>query len=127
MYSSNSSLFDFYFNATKETVVRAKELRKTMTKTEAILWEKLRNRRLAGLKFRRQHPVEIFIVDFFCPEKMLVVEVDGGIHLTKNQREWDENRAHEIEKYGIKIIRFTNEEVENEVIKVLMEIKKACL
>ena len=119
-------LKDFYFNADIETIEKANDLRKRITRAEAILWEKLRNRKLAGLKFRRQHPVEIYIVDFFCFEKMLAIEVDGKIHLKKEQMEWDENRTREIGKYGIKILRFTNEEIENEIIKVLMKIKKEC-
>ncbi|HPT32185.1 MAG TPA: DUF559 domain-containing protein, partial [Prolixibacteraceae bacterium] len=75
----DNSLYDFYFNARKDTVENAKELRKNMTPAERFLWEALRNRRFMNLKFRRQHPVEFFVTDFICIEKFLVVEVDGGI------------------------------------------------
>ena len=59
---------------------RARSLRKTQTVSEGLLWSVLRGRQLCGLKFRRQHPIEPWIVDFACPEKMLVVEIDGGYH-----------------------------------------------
>jgi very-short-patch-repair endonuclease len=127
MYITDNQIFDFYFNAKKETIELARELRKTMTPTEEFLWEKLRNRRFMGLKFRRQHPVEIFVVDFICIEKYLVIEVDGEIHLTPEQSEWDENRTAEIEKYGLTILRFTNEEVMNQTDKVLEKIKEYVL
>jgi very-short-patch-repair endonuclease len=124
MYISDNQIFDFYFNAKKETVELAKELRKNMTPAEEFLWDKLRNRNFQGLKFRRQHPVEIFVVDFICIEKYLVVEIDGEIHQTPEQREWDENRSAEIEKYGLTILRFTNEEAMNQTDKVLEKIKE---
>jgi very-short-patch-repair endonuclease len=127
MYVSDNQIFDFYFNAKKETVELAKELRKNMTAAEEFLWEKLRNRQFPGLKFRRQHPVEVFVVDFICIEKCLVVEVDGEIHQTPEQKEWDENRAAEIEKYGLTILRFTNEEVLHETEKVLEKIREYVL
>jgi very-short-patch-repair endonuclease len=74
-----------------------------------------------GLRFRRQHPIDIFIVDFYCHEARLVVEIDGAIH--KNQYEYDDGRAAEIEKFGIEIIRFTNEEVENNIGHVIKKIE----
>ena len=124
MYISDNQIFDFYFNAKKETVELAKELRKNMTAAEEFLWEKLRNRQFLGLKFRRQHPVEIFVVDFICIEKYLVVEVDGEIHQNPEQKEWDENRAAEIEKFGLTILRFTNEEVIFQTDMVMGKIKE---
>jgi very-short-patch-repair endonuclease len=127
MYISDNQIFDIYFNAKKETVELAKELRKNMTPAEEFLWGKLRNRQFLGLKFRRQHPVEIFVVDFICIENYLVVEVDGEIHQTPEQREWDENRSAEIEKYGLTILRFTNEEVMNQTDKVMEKIKEYIL
>jgi very-short-patch-repair endonuclease len=127
MYVSDNQIFDFYFNAREETVELAKELRKNMTPAEEFLWGQLRNRKFLGLKFRRQHPVEVFVVDFICIEKYLVVEVDGEIHQTPEQKEWDENRAAEIEKYGLTILRFTNEEVIHNTDKVLQKIKEYVL
>jgi very-short-patch-repair endonuclease len=103
---------------------RAKELRQTMTPAERILWERLRNRQLAGLKFRRQHPVGTSIVDFYCAEVRLVIEVDGGVHL--GQAEADANRSRELEIQGYRVIRFTNEQIEADLEGVLSVIQAAC-
>ncbi len=72
--------YPFYFGATPELLRRAAELRKNMTKAETVLWGYLRKRQLTGYRFRRQHPINIVIVDFFCYEAMLVIEVDGEVH-----------------------------------------------
>jgi very-short-patch-repair endonuclease len=85
----------------------AKQLRKTLTPAEQQLWQALRGGKLAGLKFRRQHPVGNFILDFYCAAHKLVVEVDGGIHET--QIEYDAARTTELESYGYTIVRFMNE------------------
>ena len=96
-----------------------------MTEAEKILWYRLRNRKLNGLKFRRQHPIDRFVADFFCVEKELVIEIDGGIHNETNIKELDENRTYELERFGLKVLRFSNEEVENEIEKVLEKIIKS--
>ena len=95
-----------------------------MTPAEEIMWKELRNRNFSNYKFRRQHPIERFIADFYCPEKKLVIEIDGGIHNNSIQNEYDIGRSAEIEKYDIQIIRFTNEEVLNNVENVLERIKE---
>jgi very-short-patch-repair endonuclease len=120
----NPSEFDFYFGASHETIARAKELRTEMTPAEKLLWSLVRNRKIAGLKFRRQHPIGKYIADFYCPEKKLVIELDGGIHDTVEQKEHDEGRTAEIENYELKIIRFKNEEVINDSEEVLKKIKE---
>ncbi len=102
----------------------AKEMRREPTLEEAILWDELRNRKLED-KFRRQHLIGKYIVDFVCLEKKLIIEVDGGYHNSKEQIELDENRTIELEqKHLFKVIRFTNEEVKFEVSKVLAKIKE---
>jgi very-short-patch-repair endonuclease len=98
----------------------AKQLRKTLTPAEQQLWQALRGGKLAGLKFRRQHPVGNFILDFYCAAHKLVVEVDGGIHET--QIEYDAARTTELESYGYTIVRFTNEVVLHQLETVLAEI-----
>ena len=103
---------------------RAKELRQELTPAEKILWEALRNRQLGGLKFRRQHPLGPFIADFYCAEKRLVVEIDGGIH--NLQREQDQQRTRQFEEFGYRVIRFQNEEIETNIVLVLQEILDAC-
>src|SRR5258706_10402671 len=85
-----------------------RELRQSSTKPEKILWDCLRNRKLDGLKFRRQHPLDKFIADFYCHEKKLVVELDGAVHDEKANADYDEARTYELAGSGIKVIRFRN-------------------
>ena len=94
-----------------------------MTPAESALWEGLRNKNL-GVKFRRQHPVNAYIPDFVCLEKLLVVEVDGGYHFVGNQQVSDEERTRYLEQNGFEVIRFTNEEVLGDIDGVLEKIKE---
>ena len=113
----------FNLDATPIVFGFANALKKEMTEAEKFLWENLRNRKLNNLKFRRQHPIGKFILDFYCHEKMVAVEVDGRIHNTEEMRERDEGRTYMLAEWGIKVIRFTNEEVINELHAVLETIK----
>lgn len=89
-----------------------RELRQRQTKAEAALWAVLRNRRLGGMKFRRQHDIgKQFIADFYCAERQLIVEVDGGIHQEPEQQRRDEQRTSWMQANGLTVVRFTNEEV----------------
>ena len=106
-----------------ETFARAKELRRDMTPAEKVLWQKLRNRQLDGFYFRRQHPIKYFIADFYCAKADLIVELDGGIHNNPENKEWDINRTAELEKSGVTVIRFTNEEVFNDMENVIRKIR----
>jgi len=110
-----------YYGAKPETFEAAKILRRNMTVHEKILWEKLKNKQICGVKFRRQHPIDFFIADFYCHEAKLVVELDGEIH--KYRREYDDGRSAEMEKYSIKVIRVTNSEVEENISKVIRRIE----
>ena len=105
-------------------VDRAKDLRKRSTEAEAVLWEELRKRKMGGYKIRRQHPLGSYIADFYCPEKKLVIEVDGGIHDDETVKEYDEIRQKAIVFYGIKVIRFRNEDVFRRMEFVLDEIER---
>ena len=105
----------------------AKFNRQHPTEAEEKLWEELRNRKLAGFKFRRQHPIEAYIPDFVCLEKKLVVEVDGAYHNDEEQRKNDEFRTLTLKKNDYRLIRVTNEDVLNKTNWVLEEIKKALL
>ena len=89
----------------------ARNLRKKQTDAEARLWQLLRDRRFAGRKFRRQHSIPPYIVDFYCDEARLIVEVDGGQHA--EARRYDEKRTHFLEHRGLRVIRFWNHEVLN--------------
>ena len=99
------------------------KLRKNQTPAEKVLWEVVRNKQLGGFKFRRQHIIDVFIVDFVCIKAKLVIEVDGKIH--DLQKEYDEERTRYLNDYGFKVIRFKNEEVLNKIDWVKKEIVKA--
>jgi len=102
----------------------AKELRgKKSTKAERALWQELKSKKLNGYKFRFQHPIGKFIADFYCNEKKLIIEIDGGYHFEKEQEELDEARTEWLEMRGIKVIRFKNEEVLQRLQTVLEMIK----
>jgi very-short-patch-repair endonuclease len=116
-----------HFGAFPETFRLAKQLRRNMTATEKIVWQELRSRFLSEYKFRRQHPVREFIVDFICLERGLVIEIDGGIHQRSEVKERDENRTVELERMGLKVIRFTNDEVMNDLNAVKHKIKAELL
>lgn len=100
----------------------ARELRKQQTSTETILWEFLKNRKLGGLKFRRQYAIGRYIADFYCVEKRLALELDGKIHGINDKKEYDLIRQEEIESRNIIVLRFTNEEVRNNTSEVMKKI-----
>jgi len=103
-------------------IERCREFRKHPTEAEALLWKQLRNRQLAGLKFRRQHPLEGFIVDFYCFELRLAIELDGSVHQIPEQAEQDEYRMQSLQDEGITFLRFWNSEIVNNIEKVLSRI-----
>jgi very-short-patch-repair endonuclease len=107
-----------------ELLEHAREMRKNETPAEDFMWNLLRNRRFLGYKFRRQHPVaQKYILDFFCDELRLGLELDGDYHNSQDQKEYDEGRTYELTELGIKIIRFSNQEVLWETEKVLETIR----
>ena len=107
-------------NISGELLRRAKEMRKNPTAEEEILWKKLKAKKLEG-KFRRQHPIDNYIVDFVCPSKKLIIEIDGEIH--QFQKKADEERQLKLEaKLGYRILRFSNEEVLKDVNAVCNRI-----
>ena len=109
-----------YYGATPVIFDRAFKLRRNMTSSEELLWNKLKGKQILSVRFRRQHPISKYIVDFYCHEAKLVVELDGKIHLAK--KESDRERTKEIEDLGLRIIRFSNEEVEESIDNVVAEI-----
>ena len=109
-----------FYDAKPETFERARNLRAKMTHEEKILWEKLNNNQL-GYRFKPQHPVDIYIADFYCHKLKLIIEVDGSSHDNKMER--DQNRTSELNNFGITVIRFSNQEVLNETEKVVTVIK----
>jgi len=111
-----------YFNAKPATIEAARILRKRMTQCEELLWEKLNRKQICGLRFRRQHPIDIFIADFYCHEVRLVVELDGEIH--EKKKEYDIGRSAEMGKFDIHVIRFSNKQILNRIDEVTKEIEK---
>ena len=103
-------------------VLAARNLRQGETQAEKVLWNALRSKRLNGLKFRRQHPYEKTILDFFCVEHQLVVELDGSIHDLQDQFESDEERTKYLNDHGLKVIRFRNEEILKNLPAILQKI-----
>jgi very-short-patch-repair endonuclease len=113
----------YLYNADPETIEIAKLLRKRMTPSEKLLWEKLRRKKIFGVKFRRQHPIGFYIADFYCHDLCLVIEVDGSVHDRLEQKEHDENRSAEMDRLGIKVVRFTNNEIKNHIGSVMQHIR----
>lgn len=116
--------FQLHLNAESGSFKFAKELRNNSTKAEILLWNKLKGRKLSGYKFRRQHPLHYYVVDFYCHELKLAIEVDGPIHQRKDVLNHDRNRDAELLDRGIRTLRFSNQEVFHEMEKVLRRIKK---
>ena len=98
-------------------------LRTHMTLAEKILWYGLKGRQLLGFKFRRQHGIKQYVVDFYCPELKLAVEADGESHGSDEAKQYDVQRQREIEKEGIRFLRFTDEEVLANADKVVRRIE----
>ncbi|MBT8407244.1 MAG: endonuclease domain-containing protein, partial [Deltaproteobacteria bacterium] len=102
---------------------RARALRRDMTDAERLLWRALRDRQMGGWKFRRQHPIQPFIVDFVCVERKLIIEVDGGQHANKVKK--DVNRSDYLRNKGYRVLRFWNNQVLQENDAVLDTILAA--
>lgn len=100
-----------------------KELRNNLTPAEAFLWKCLQRKKLEGRKFRRQHSIQNYIVDFYCAEEKLIIELDGQVHFNIVQQTYDEERTTELKSLGFKVIRFENKLVFEETTLVLEAIK----
>ena len=103
--------------------LRSRELRKDQTKAERVLWRFLRNRHLTGRKFRRQYVFKGFILDFYCTEEKIAIELDGPIH--DKRKDYDAARQEIIEDNGVRVIRFKNEMILGNINKVLNLIKSS--
>ncbi len=101
---------------------RARELRKDLTPQEKRLWDRIRRGQLNGMHFRKQHPYNIYILDFFCFKANLAIEVEGKIHLRR--KEYDKERTRFLESTGLVVLHFRNEDIENRIDWVIEIIKK---
>ena len=102
----------------------AKKLRKNSTQQEQKLWSLLKSKQYKNLKFKRQQPIGHYIVDFICREKWLIIEIDGGQHNQDNNIVYDEERTKYLESKGFKIIRFWNNDIDNNIEGVFDVIDK---
>jgi len=116
--------YPIYYGATPELLGMAYDLRNSMTNAEKLLWKKLRNRQVKGYRFRRQHPIKDFVVDFFCYEVKLVIELDGGFHDDPFQSERDKERTKILHSLGLTELRFRNDEVFNTLEEVTKKISE---
>lgn len=105
----------------KELYHRRKELRNNATKEEVLLWLKLKNSQI-GFKFRRQHSIGGYIADFYCSSKKLIIEIDGSQHFGKEEVEYDKIRTEYFDGLDIKVLRFTNVEINTNMNEVLRKI-----
>ena len=108
---------------TPALVAAARRLRLNLTPAEQRLWQAIRKRQLNGLKFRCQHPIESFIVDFYCPQHKLIIELDGSIH--DQQIEYDAARTEQLNQLGYRVVRFRNQAVMTQLDDVLRQIFEA--
>ena len=105
----------------------ARAFRQELTPAEQALWERLRDRRLQGLKFRRQHPLHGFVLDFYCPTANLVIEVDGAVHADPVQRQRDVERSQQLTARGLRVLRVSNQQALTDIEPTLRAIADACL
>ena len=112
-----------HFGASKELILFARQLRQNMTPAEKVLWEHIRSKSL-GHKFRNQHAIYKYVVDFYCHELRLFIEVDGSIHTLTEVALNDKDRENNLLSLGLHVIRFTNDEIFNNIERVLNDIKK---
>ncbi|MCC6865535.1 MAG: DUF559 domain-containing protein [Ignavibacteria bacterium] len=113
---------DYIFNNPK-IKERRKALRNNSTPAEIELWKRLKNKALCGKKFRRQYSIANFIIDFYCPEERLGIELDGAFHFDSEIAEYDKQRTEKIKQFNIKIIRFENYLILEDIEMVLKEIE----
>ena len=102
---------DMFFGAKAELFTLALQMRKNPTEAEKVMWKILRKFRQSGFPFRRQHPIEFYIADFYCHKLKLVIEVDGEIHTENEIQSHDEGRTGELQRLGIKVLRVTNDQI----------------
>jgi len=114
---------DMFLGAKAHLFKKAEQLRARETEAEQILWSRLCKKQL-GVKFRRQHPIDEYILDFYCHAYRLAIEVDGEIHNSKKNQEYDKLRTECLNEFKIEVVRFTNSEVMNNLDAVLQKIKE---
>ena len=115
-----------YFNRVSEKE-RRRSLRNNMPKSETVIWSKLKGRQLLGYKFRRQYSVDRYVIDFYCPELKLAVEIDGDSHFQNDVENNEKYRQAFIESFGVQFLRFTNEDVFKNLDGVIETVRRTAL
>ncbi len=110
-------------NNTVNSISLRKNLRNNATPQEILLWLQLKDKQL-GYKFRRQHGVGSYVLDFYCPEKLLAIEIDGSQHYEEAAVDYDQKRTELLSRYGIQVLRFTNGDINTNIISVIDEIQR---
>lgn len=105
-------------------LIIAREFRNNQTRAENKLWKLIRQKQILNYRFRRQYVVAGFILDFYCAKLKLGIEVDGGVHNIKENKEYDKEREEIIKQYNIAIVRITNKDIENNIFNVLKNLKE---
>lgn len=116
-----------HHQAAPQIFANAKKLREQRTPAEIALWEALRDKQLGGFRFRQQHPIEDYVLDFYCHSAHLAIELDGEYHFSEEQQRLDEGRTARLYVLGIKVIRFSNHEVLYHLATVLADIAQALI
>ncbi|MDD4747963.1 MAG: endonuclease domain-containing protein [Salinivirgaceae bacterium] len=125
-YSNELNKVTMFYGASSLIMDRAKQLRRRMTEPEKIVWEIVRENAILGLKFRRQHPINNYIADFYCHKIKLVIEIDGETHNPESAKLYDEHRTNVLNSFGIEVIRFKNTDILTNISLVKNEIEKKC-
>jgi very-short-patch-repair endonuclease len=115
-----------YYGASDLIIRRAKELRKKQTSSEIKIWKILGAKKMCGLSFRRQHPINRYIADFYCHSIKLVIEIDGNVHDLSEKKESDTNRTAELHRFGIVIIRFRNDQINDSLEEIKKSLENTC-
>ena len=108
----------------KKNLDKARDLRKNMTPQERKMWNILRNHQFYGFEIRRQYPISDYIVDFICRSKKIIIEIDGGQHNEDDNKNYDLERTKFLESLGYKVIRFWNNDIDNNIEGVYKEMQK---
>jgi len=116
--------YPMYYGAKPSIFKLARELRKNETEAEKILWPRINKNQVLGFRFRRQHPINKFIADFFCVELKLVIEIDGSVHDITEYHEHDLGRTEVFNDFNITVIRFTNDQILNEIDNSVEQLEK---
>jgi len=123
MDKKNNQSDNMWKGASPQIFSNAKKLRENQTEAEEKFWLAVKDNQIEGYKFRRQHPLSIYVVDFYCHALQLVIEIDGEYHLSEEQQILDKQRTADIEFQGLKVVRFTNDEIMSNLEEAIDKIK----